>query len=87
MSNIVKASDISWNEGVLRLAAIHDKLVEFRYVRAEGATPETRRFVPHTVHGEPAAANIRFTGEDPDRDGGIRSYRVDRIKGDVRVVG
>lgn len=88
MSTIVKASDITWNEGVLRLAAIHEKMVEFRYVKLKGSgDPVTRRFVPESVKGEAGASNISFLGPDPDRDNEPRRYRLAGIKGDVQVIG
>jgi hypothetical protein len=81
----VLASTVSFNEGVLRLAAVHHRTVEFRYAKGDGKVIETRSFVPGVVsngaHNEPL-----FTGYDPDRDA-TRAYRVDRIKGDVRIVG
>lgn len=78
----VRASDVSFNEGVLRLAAIHNKKVVFRYAKGEkGAVIETREFKPGSISGEGAA--LRFTGYDEDRDA-VRAYRIDRIKGEVR---
>jgi len=79
----VLASTISFNEGVLRLATIHNKTVEFRYTKAGSSVIETRRFTPSSCLGE--GEHFRFTGYDPDRDG-TRAYRLDRIKGTVAVI-
>jgi hypothetical protein len=80
----VLASNISFNEGVIRLAAIHNKCVEFRYVKGPGSPPETRRFTPSGVQGN--GDKLRFVGKDPDRDDDYRSFRLDRIKGTVGVI-
>jgi predicted DNA-binding transcriptional regulator YafY len=77
----VKASDVSFNEGVLRLAAIHNKQVVFRYAKGDGKIIESRTFIPGNISGK--GADTRFTGYDPDRDE-PRAYRIDRIKGEVR---
>lgn len=81
---MIRASDISFNEGIIRLAAIHQKTVEFRYVKDEKHPPETRRFIPKVEGGD--GAKLRFTGLDPDRDNNFRSYRLDRIKGTVDIL-
>lgn len=77
-----KASEISFNEAILRLAAIHGRVVEFRYSKADDAPVEMRRFVPQDV--AQASDNVIVLGDDEDR-GEIRGFRLDRIKGDVRV--
>jgi predicted DNA-binding transcriptional regulator YafY len=82
MSNVVNAADISFNEGLIRLAAIHDKDVTFRYAKGDGSTIETRTFRPEKVAQFPG--HVTFLGYDPDRDE-TRSYRSDRIKGEVTV--
>jgi hypothetical protein len=79
---IIKASEVSFNEGVLRLAAVHERAVEFRYAKGDEKIIETRSFVPTSV-ATSAKGAVYFTGPDPDRDGEHRAYRVDRIKGDV----
>lgn len=79
----VSAKELSFNEGVMRLAAIHGKTVEFRYVKGTGHSPETRRLVPTSVVGQDG--NVRFTGHDPDRNA-PRQFRLDRIRGDVGVI-
>lgn len=76
-----RASEVSFNEGVLRLAAIHKKPVQFRYEKGGGGFIETRVFVPESVF-RTNAGDLVFVGPDPDRDG-YRSYRIDRIKGGV----
>ena len=79
----VSAKEITYNEGAMRLAAVNNKTVEFRYVKNEKSAPESRRLVPSSVKG--SGADLRFTGYDTDR-GETRSFRLDRIRGDVRIV-
>lgn len=79
----ILASAISFNEGVIRLAAIHGKTVEFRYVKSKNSAPETRRFVPESYLAKNGGS---FLGPDPDRDNEPRRYRLDRIKGTVGVI-
>ena len=84
----VRASEISFNEGLMRLAAVHHKTVEFRYAKGEGAVIETRRLQPSDVNVIDAgkkSEHITFTGFDPDRVA-VRHYRLDRIKGDAQIV-
>lgn len=82
-SDAVLASDVSFNEAVLRLAAIHERTVEFRYAKGKsGRTIETRRLVPQEVRQ--VGDHLTFVGFDPDRDD-VRAYRVDRMKGEVTV--
>lgn len=76
------ASSVSFNEGLLRLAAVHGKTVTFRYAKGSGATIETRRLIPTDV--KQVGDHLTFTGFDPDRDE-PRAYRVDRMKGEVSV--
>jgi predicted DNA-binding transcriptional regulator YafY len=79
----VLASDVSFNEALLRLAAIHERTVEFRYAKGKsGRTIETRRLVPQEVRQ--VGDHLTFVGFDPDRDD-VRAYRVDRMKGEVTV--
>lgn len=80
---IVRASDVSFNEGILRLAAVHGRKVEFRYAKSDSAPVEARSFVPESVY-ETRDGNTVVVGPDEDR-GGIRGFRLDRIKGDVSV--
>lgn len=77
---IVLARTISFNEGVLRVAAVHDKRVRFRYAKGGGTVIETRVLKPAVV--KTIKDHKVVVGFDPDRDE-IRSYRLDRIKGDV----
>lgn len=81
MPNVVNATDVSFNEGVLRLAAVHNKQVTFRYAKGDGKFIEQRTFVPADVVSKDG--HITFKGFDPDREE-VRAYRVDRIKGEVR---
>jgi predicted DNA-binding transcriptional regulator YafY len=82
--HIVRASDVSFNEGALRLAAAHGRTVEFRYAKGkDGTNIEIRRLVPHEIKPGKDGALI-FLGHDPDRDD-VRAYRVDRMKGEVHI--
>ncbi len=82
---MIKASQIGFNEGILRLALIHDREVEFRYEKDASKPIETRRFKPESVN-QAKDGDHSFAGYDSDR-GALRQFRVDRIKGDVKVVG
>jgi hypothetical protein len=82
MSDLVKASEVSFNEGILRLASVHERTVQFRYAKGNGNTIETRQFTPTSV-GKSLKGDVYFTGPDPDREGEPRAYRLDRVKGDV----
>jgi predicted DNA-binding transcriptional regulator YafY len=80
---VIRASEVSLNEGLLRLAAAHNAEVSFRYAKGEaGAVIEQRTLVPAGV--KTVGDHVTFTGYDPDRDG-PRAYRTDRIKGQVSV--
>lgn len=78
----VLASQVSFNEGLLRLAAVHGKTVTFRYAKGDGSTIEQRTLQPSEV--KTVDGKVLFIGFDPDRDE-PRSYRVDRMKGEVSV--
>lgn len=78
----VKASDISLNEGLLRLAATHNVPATFRYVKSPSAPVEHRSFIPAKVQSK--GDHVTFTGYDEDRDA-IRAFRSDRIKGKVSL--
>jgi predicted DNA-binding transcriptional regulator YafY len=80
----VRASDVSFNEGLLRLAAVHGRKVEFRYAKTDTAPIEYRSFVPEAVH-HTREGNTVVVGPDDDRAGEYRSYRLDRIKGEVTL--
>lgn len=77
VASLKQASAVSFNEAVLRVAAIHKRTVEFRYAKDKGDFIEARRLNPTAVVG---SQFVR--GEDPDREA-ARSYRLDRIKGEV----
>jgi predicted DNA-binding transcriptional regulator YafY len=74
----MKASEVSFNEALVRVAAIHGRRIQFRYAKGDGDVIETRTVEPAMMSAE------GFTGYDPDRDE-ARSYRLDRIKGDVAM--
>lgn len=78
----VRASEVSFNEGLMRLAAVHNMPVAFRYAKGDGKVIEQRTLVPSDV--KTVGDHVTFTGFDPDRDE-VRAYRVDRIKGTVSV--
>ena len=78
----VRESDVSFNEGLMRLAAVHNKTVTFRYAKGDGSVIETRTLVPADI--KTVGDHVTFTGFDPDREM-VRAYRVDRIKGTVSV--
>lgn len=79
---IVRASEVSFNEGILRVAAVHDKTVSFRYAKGGGSVIETRVLKPAEV--KTVKDHKLVVGFDPDRED-ARSYRLDRIKGEVSV--
>lgn len=78
------ASDITFNEAIFRIAAIHKKTVTFSYSKADGRVVEQRRLQPSGVAHTKADNNVYFTGFDPDR-GALRQYRLDRILGEVTL--
>lgn len=86
-TTVVRASDITFNEGLLRIAAVHNKRVEFRYSKGDGKVIELRALEPEQVRvikaGKPDE-HVTVTGFDPDRQQ-VRHYRLDRIMGDVRI--
>jgi len=71
---------MSFNEDVLRVAAIHKRTVKFGYAKGEGAYIETRRLNPVEVTEK--KGHLLVAGHDPDRQA-PRLYRLDRIKGEV----
>lgn len=82
-TTVIHASKVSFNEGLLRLAAVHHKPVSFRYAKgAGGLVIENRTLIPSDVNV--VGDHVTFTGYDPDRES-IRAYRTDRIKGQVAV--
>lgn len=83
LSEVVRASDVSFNEGMLRLAAVHGRTVEFRYSKSATSPVETRTFVPESVYVTRNGDTV-VVGPDPDREG-VRSFRLDRILGDVVI--
>lgn len=75
-------NETSFNESLMVLAALHQKSVSFRYAKSVGGPIESRTLVPEKVAVKDGVP--RFTGIDPDRKG-YRSYRVDRMCGQVTV--
>lgn len=82
MPDAVLASTISFNEGLMRLAAVHKKTVRFNYAKGDGHVIEPRKLVPAEVRK--VGDHMTFTGYDPDRDE-PRAYRIDRMKGEVTI--
>lgn len=78
----VRASDVSLNEGLLRLAGVHNVPVTFRYAKGENQPIEARTFIPAQVKDK--GDHVTFVGYDEDR-GAVRSFRSDRIKGQVSL--
>lgn len=78
----VLASSVSYNEALLRLAAAHDRTVEFSYSKGDGRVIERRRLQPESVRE--VKGHMTFTGFDPDRND-VRAYRLDRISGEVTL--
>lgn len=78
----VKASTLSFNEAVLRLAVIHGKRVQFHYEKAANKPIEHRQLEPKSITVPSGGGRVTFVGYDPLRDA-TRSFRVDRIKGEV----
>lgn len=78
----VLASDVTYNEAVLRLALVHSRTVRFGYAKGDGSFIETRRFEPDAVRE--VDGHLTFTGWDPDRRE-VRAYRLDRIQGEVSL--
>jgi hypothetical protein len=73
-------SESDYKTEVFRFAKAFGRTVEFRYAKGDGANIETRRLVPHEV--QEVKGNLLVIGDDPDRDGDVRAYRLDRVKGD-----
>lgn len=88
--NLVRASDVSFNEAIFRVAAAHDREVEFRYSKGRGEVIETRVLKPngvtHVEDDSEQGYHVTFQGYDPDRDM-VRQYRLDRVKGEAKIVG
>ena len=83
-SDAVHAASIPINEAIMRLAALHRRMVKFRYAKGNGNVIETRKLVPQEIQS--VKGNTIFVGQDPDRDDEYRAYRVDRMKGEVVIV-
>jgi predicted DNA-binding transcriptional regulator YafY len=77
----VKSGD--YNESVLALAIAHDREVEFGYAKGDGALLERRSLIPAEV--KQVKGHQIVIGFDPDRES-VRAYRLDRVKGEIRVV-
>lgn len=78
----VLASEVSFNEGLIRFAGVHDREVAFTYVKTPGSPVEHRRLKPTKVTQH--NGHVNFFGYDPDR-GEVRQFRSDRIRGEVTL--
>lgn len=74
--------DASLNEQLLQVAINNGAGIAFQYAKGDGAVIETRHLQP--VKLDEVRGQKIVTGFDPDRDD-IRAYRLDRIKGTVKV--
>lgn len=74
-----EASD-DYKTDVFRFAVAHGRTVTFRYAKGDGGVIEQRQLTPHLI--QEVKGNAIVVGDDPDRDGDTRAYRLDRIKGD-----
>lgn len=79
----IAASEISLNEALIRVAAVNNVHVTFRYAKTDRSPIEVRTFIPESVRDQ--GDHVTFLGQDTDRHG-LRSFRSDRIKGTVQVV-
>lgn len=77
------ASQLSFNEGLMRLCAIHGKTVAFSYSKEDSKVIEPRRLNPSEVYTT-KDGSVGFRGFDPDR-GAIRNYRINRVLGEVKI--
>lgn len=78
IESLKRASDISFNEALLRVACAHDRTVRFRYAKDTGKYIEARTLNPERMTDDGKAV----IGFDPDR-GEVRRFNLDRIKGEV----
>lgn len=79
----VRASKVSFTEGLLRLAAIHSKTVNFGYRSLEGEPVVPREVVVDKITRS-VAGNLLMYGYDTDAED-VRCFRLDRINDAVLV--
>lgn len=73
------------NHDLIEVAIGHKRGIVFAYAKgSRQAVIERRRLLPEDVTATRDGSQI-VSGLDPDRDGAIRAYRLDRIKGRVGV--
>jgi predicted DNA-binding transcriptional regulator YafY len=82
---ITRASEVTVNEAIIRVAAAHERSVRFNYAKTADAPIETRVLAPTEVAVSDDEARV-VIGKDPFRDEQVRSFRIDRIKGTVQVL-
>ena len=85
-----KASDISFEEGLIRLAATHGRRIAFSYAKDDKSPIERREGVPETVFRSisPEAASTQvttFTLRDTARKA-WRQFRLDRVVGEPEIL-
>lgn len=80
ISDIPSATNVSFNEAMLRLACVHKRTVVFRYQKQNGGFIESRRFNPERIVGE--GDTLGAEGHDPDRNA-PRRFNIGRIQGEV----
>ncbi len=80
ISEIPSAHNVTFNEAMLRVAAIHKRTVCFRYQKVKGGYIESRRLNPEAIVGE--GETLGVSGKDPDRDA-PRRFRLSQIQGEV----
>lgn len=77
------AGELTLNEGLLRLAAVHKVAVNFYYLKEDTNEGEYRSFEPTRFTSVPSGAHL-VAGFDRRRNQ-FRSFRLDRIEGLVEL--
>lgn len=83
-SDLIRASELSVNDALIRVAALHGLAVRFNYSKTATSPIETRCFVPSSL--AVYEDHTTFSGHDADR-GMFRAFRTDRVKGTVAILG
>ncbi len=72
-----------FNESLIQFAIDNDREVTFRYAKADEKIIEQRTLQP--VEIKEVAGHTMVFGDDEDR-GALRSFRLDRIKGEAQLI-
>lgn len=80
--NIVRLNEVPLNDALAILAAAHQASITFRYAKGDGRIIEDRSLDAESINTSKDGSRS-IVGTDPDRDGEVRAYRVDRIKGTI----